>query len=167
MNEQRKEPKEPKPRIIKNHDIPVLDRVLYVMQAVCSLEKRKEWQRDRMYKITQTVSGMPGGGSQPTGFDAAYAALDGLNAEHQEMIHAYTRELKAAERIINSIPSMTMRTFVVMLYVDHLPDITVRRELNMTEYGFNRARDAIENAENMGAVKWHERYIFSNLQPKV
>ena len=167
MNEQRKEPKEPKPRIIKNRDIPILDRVLYVMQAVCSLEKRKEWQQDRMYKITQTVSGMPGGGSQPTGFDAAYAALDELNIEHCEKIRTYRRELKEAEKILNGISSLKMRTFVVMLYVDQLPDIAVRRELNMTEYGFNRARDSIEQAESMEAVKWHERYIFSNLQPKV
>lgn len=165
MSEKRKEPKEPKPRVIKNRDILLLDRVLCVMQDVCSLEKRKEWQRDRMYKITQTVSGMPGGG-QPSGFEAAYDALDELNAEHLEKIRAYRRELKEAERIINSIPSRTMRTFVVMLYVDHLPDIAVRRDLNMTEYGFNRARDSIEQAESMEAVKWHERYIFSNLQPK-
>ena len=166
MSEQRKEPKEQKPRIIKNRDIRILDRVLYTMQAVYSLEKRKEWQNDRMYKITQTVSCMPGGGSQPTGFDAVYAILDELNIEHCEKIRAYRRELKEAENILNGISNLKMRTFVVMLYVDQMPDIAVRRELNMTEYGFNRARNAIEQAESMKSVKWHERYIFSNLQPK-
>ena len=52
-----------------------------------------------------------------------------------------------------------MRTFVVMLYVDDLPATVVRRELNMTEYGFARAREAIEQARDMESVVWRERYI--------
>ena len=38
----------------------------------------------------------------------------------------------------------------------------VRRELNMTEYGFNRARNAIERAKDMQSVVWRERYIMEN-----
>lgn len=147
------------PRIIKNRDIPLLSRVLYVMQDVCSLEKRCEWQRDRMFSITQNLSGMPGGKGMPTGFDAAFAAIDGINEEHREQIAAYTRELKAAEKIINSIPSRTMRTFVVMMYVDGLPPEKVREELNLTEWGFRRARDSVEQAPDMQSVVWREKYI--------
>lgn len=154
MNEQAAQ----KPRIIKNRDIPLLARVLYVMQDVCSLEKRCEWQRDRMFSITQNLSGMPGGKGMPTGFDAAFAAIDGINEEHCEQIAAYTRELKAAEKIINSIPSRTMRTFVTMLYVDQIPAATVQRELNMTRRGFENARNAIEQARDMESVVWRERY---------
>lgn len=155
MNEQAAQ----KPRIIKNRDIPLLARVLYVMQDVCSLEKRCEWQRDRMFSITQNLSGMPRGKGMPTSFDAAFAAIDGINEEHREQIAAYTRELKAAEKIINSIPSRTMRTFVVMMYVDGLPPEKVREELNLTEWGFRRARDSVEQAPDMQSVVWREKYI--------
>ena len=154
MNEQAAQ----KPRIIKNRDIPLLARVLYVMQDVCSLEKRCEWQRDRLFSITQNLTGMPSGKGVPTGFDAAFAAIDGINEEHREQIAAYTRELKAAEMIINSIPSRTMRTFVTMLYVENMPAATVQRELNMTRRGFENARNAVEQAQDMASVVWRERY---------
>lgn len=154
MNEQAAQ----KPRIIKNRDIPLLARVLYVMQDVCSLEKRREWQRERLFSITQNLTGMPNGKGMPSGFDAAFAAIDGINEEHQEQIAAYTRELKAAEKIINSIPSRTMRTFVIMLYVENMPAATVQRELNMTRRGFENARNAIEQAQDMASVVWRERY---------
>ncbi len=151
--------KSAEPRIIKNKDILLLSRVLYIMQDIYSLEKRIAWQSDRMYGVTARITGMPGGKGVHGGFDASYAALDSLNEEHKAQMQTYVRELKAAERIINSIPYRTMRTFVVMLYVDDLPATTVRRELNMTEYGFIRAREAIEQARDMESVVWRERYI--------
>lgn len=154
MNEQATQ----KPKIIKNRDIPLLARVLYIMQDVCSLERRCEWQCERLFHITQNLSGMPGGKGMPTGFDTAFAAIDGINEEHREQIAAYMRELKAAEKIINSIPSRTMRTLVTMLYVENIPAATVQRELNMTRRGFENARNAIEQAENMASVVWRERY---------
>lgn len=147
------------PRIIKNRDIPLLSRVLYVMQDVCRLETRHEWQRERMYNITQKITGMPGGKGQPSGFDAAFAALDELCDEQRGRISAYMQELKTAERIINSIESRTMRTFVVMMYVDCLPPDKVRKELCMTEWGFRRARDSVEQAPDMQSVVWREKYI--------
>lgn len=154
MNEQAAQ----KPRIIKNRDIPLLARVLYVMQDVCSLEKRCEWQRERLFSITQNITGMPGGKGVPSGFDTAFAAIDGINEEHREQIAAYTRELKEAEKIINSIPSRTMRTFVTMLYVENISAATVQRELNMTRRGFENARNAVEQAQDMASVVWRERY---------
>jgi len=147
------------PRIIKNRDIPLLSRVLYVMQDVCSLETRQEWQRERMYNITQKITGMPGAKGQPNGFDAAYAALDELCDEQRGRIAAYMRELKTAEKIINSIESRTMRTFVVMMYVDEIPSTVIQKELNMTRRGFENARNAIEQAEDMASVVWRERYM--------
>lgn len=157
MKEQRKGAQEP--RIIRNKDLILLSRVLCIMQDVCSLEKRMAWQYDRMFGVTAHITGMPGGKGAPSGFDAAFAAISGLSEEYKERVQTYVRELKAAERIINSIPSRTMRTFVVMLYVDNLPATTVRRELNMTEYGFTRARNAVEQARDMQSVVWRERYI--------
>ncbi len=147
------------PRIIRNKDIPLLARVLYIMQDVCSLEKRREWQKERMFNCTQRFNGMPNGKGVPRGIDAALAAIDELNEEHKEQVLSYVRELKAAEKIINSISSRTMRTFVTMLYVDNLPPEQVRKELNLTEWGFRMARDSIEQAKDMESVVWREKYI--------
>lgn len=146
-------------RIVRNRDIPLLSRVMYVMQDVCSLEKRQEWQRERMYNITQKITGMPRAKGKPNGFDAALAALDELCDEQKGRIAAYMRELKTAEKIINGIGSRTMRTFVVMMYVDQLPPDKVKKELNMTEWGFRRARDCVELANDMQSVVWREKYI--------
>lgn len=146
-------------RIIKNKDIPLLSRVLYVMQDIRSLENRCEWQSTRLFNVTQQITGMPRGGGGNSGFDAVFAEMDELNEEHRERLKAYVRELKAAEKIINSIPSRTMRTFVVMMYVENQPDAVVQRELNMSRRGFENARNAVEIAESMASVAWRERYM--------
>lgn len=146
-------------RKIKNGDIPLLSRVIYVMQDVMSTEKRIEWQEGRLRLSSQRITGMPGGGGTPTGIDAAYAALEEATEIQRERLNEYLRELKAAEKIINGIPSRTMRTFVTMMYVECLPPDTVRKELNMTEWGFRRARECVENAEDMAHVVWRERFI--------
>lgn len=71
----------------------------------------------------------------------------------------YVCALKNAEQIINRIRWPGMRTFVVMLYVENLSPETVRRELNMTRYGMERARRAIEQAEDMQHATWDERFV--------
>jgi hypothetical protein len=144
---------------IKNRDIPKLQRVVSLMQDIRMLEERAQWTRERMVNITQHLSWASGNG-EPRGLDAAYAALSGLETEHQEAVRAYARELKAAERILNSIGSPRMRTFVMMMYVLDLPPRAVRNELNMTEWGFKRARQAVEQAKSMDRVVWREKYIF-------
>lgn len=144
---------------IRNRDIPILSRVIYAMQDVRSTENRINWQENQLGSISYNLSGMPKGGGQPAGFDATYAALDYLCEQHKEQLSAYMRELREAERIINSIKNPKMRTFVVMMYVEDMPHAVVRRELNMTEYAFNKAKHAIEQADNMDAVVWRERYI--------
>lgn len=154
------------PRVVRNRDIPLLTRVLGIMQDVASLEKRIEWQNERMYSITAHLTGMPGGKGTASGFDAVFAAVDGLQDEHREKVRTYVRELKRAENIINSIESASMRTFVTMLYVDDLPAEFIRKELNMTRYGFERARAAVEEAESMRQVVWRERFIVADA-PKV
>lgn len=149
----------PKPRIIKNKDILLLSHVLYTMQEVSSLERRRAWQQDRMYSVTQNLSGMPSGKGPAKGFDSVYAAMDSLNEDQREKLLAYTKELERAEKIINGIQSQTMRTFVLLMYVDGLSPDKVREELNMTEWGFRKARDCIEKAPDMESVIWQERYV--------
>lgn len=144
---------------IKNRDIPKLQKVVSLMQDIRALEERRLWQRERMINITQHLSGMPGSG-EPHGLDAAYAALSELETEHQELVKAYTRELKAAENTINSIGNPAMRTFITLMYVLDMEPRDVKAELNMTEWGFRRARKAVEQARSMDMVVWRERYIF-------
>ena len=145
--------------LIKNRDIPILSRVIYAMQDARMIERRIDWQEDQLGNITVNMSGMPRGSGPASGFDATYAALDYLCEQHKEQLSMYMRELKEAEKIINAIQNPKMRTFVVMMYVEELPKAVVRRELNMTEYAFNKAKHAIEQAESMSAVVWRERYI--------
>ncbi len=147
------------PRIVKNKDIPLLSRILCTMQDVVNTEDKMLWQQDRLNNITQSLSGMPSGKGMPSGFDATLAELEDLRDESKEQLQGYMRELKTAERIINSIASDAMRTFVVMYYVNNVPAAVIRRELNMTEFAFGRARDAIERAEDMSRVKWHDRFM--------
>lgn len=146
-------------RVVKNKDIPLLARVLGIMQDVVSIENRIEWQRERMYSITSHMNGMPGGKGVPTGLDAALAVIDGLEGTYQEKVRSYMRELRNAEKILNAIPSESMRTFVTMVYVDDLPQEFVKKELNLSRRSFERARAAIENAESMAQVVWRERFI--------
>ena len=146
------------PKVIHNRDIPVLQEVLPCMQAVCQTEKLRDWQRDRMVHITQSLSGMPGGGS-PKGLDAAFAALDDLGHEQEDACKAYVRQLRKAQGILNAIESGSMRAFVLMKYVMNLPDGKIRDGLNLTRRGFERARKAVQDAPSMAAVKWQERYI--------
>lgn len=148
------------PRVIHNRDIPVLQEVLPCMQAVCQTEKLRDWQRDRMVHITQSLSGMPGGGGGPKGLDAAFAALDELSREQEDACKAYVRQLRKAQGILNGIESGSMRSFVLMKYVMNLPDGKIRDGLNLTRRGFERARKAVQDAPSMEAVKWQERYIF-------
>lgn len=155
------------PRTIRNKDIPVLSRVFYIMQAVCQTEKLRQWQKDRMFSITATLTGMPGAsGGVPKGYDSAFAALSELDEAHETKIMEYSRELKRAERILNSIPSITMRTFVMMRYVLELSNNEIMRELNMTRRGFERACKCIEDAPDMAHAVWRERYYLNDLTEK-
>lgn len=150
------------PVVVKNRDIPLLNSILYIMQAVKGLEERRAWQRDRMLNITQHITGMPGGGGMPKGIDEAISILSEIDTQHEEKCREYARQLKKAQKILNGIESVTMRTFVVMKYVMDVPDTRIRAELNMTYRGFDRARKAIEGAHDMQSVKWQEKYILDD-----
>lgn len=149
------------PTVVRNRDIPVLCDILPVMQLVCATERSLDWQHDRMTSMSQHISGMPGGGTLPQGLDEAFARLYEAGEDHGKELMQYNKELREAEKILNGIESRSMRAFVMLKYVWDVPDAEIRRELNMTEWGFNRARKAIEEAENMGMVVWRERYILT------
>jgi hypothetical protein len=154
----RNEQEERQVTIIRNRDIPLLGRVVSVMQDIRVLEERASFERGRTQNITQHLSGMPRGGGVSAGFEAAFAAIAGLEEEHRERVMDYARELREAERILNAIPNRNMRTFVMMMYVENLPPAKVILELNMTEWAFRLARTAVEQAKDMESVQWKEKY---------
>lgn len=152
------------PAVIHNRDIPVLADVLSMMQTVNQIERRRDWQRDRLTHITQSLTGMPGGGGEPKGLDHAFSILDELDREQEKECRGYARQLKKAQKIINGIESQSMRAFVTMKYVMGCTAKEIRQELNMTDWGYRRASLSVENAPCMGLVKWQEKYIL--IQPE-
>lgn len=144
--------------VVSNRDIPVLQDVLPVMQLVNRTEELRGWQRGRAEKITANLTGMPRGGDA-LGLDGVVAALDELDRKQANECREYACRLRAAQRILNSIESLTMRAFVMMKYVMGLQDGEIRQQLNMTRWGFERARRSVEDAPDMASVKWKERYI--------
>ena len=122
---------------IRNRDIPLLADIFTIMQDIRQIEERREWQKGRMFNITQHLTGMPGGGGMPKGLDETFALLSEIDDEHKRRCKSYVRQLRKAQKILNGIESHT----------------------NMTRRGFERARDSVENAPCMAAVKWQERYI--------
>ena len=153
--------REPRPVYVQNRDIPFLADIPCIMQEICQLEKRRDWQRDRMFNITQHLSGMPKGGGLPRGLEDGFAMLSEIDSRHEARCKEYVRHLRKAEKILNGIESQTMRTFVMMKYIMDISDREIREELNMTRRGFDRARKAVESASSMASVKWQERYIIA------
>ena len=147
------------PVTIRNRDIPLLADVLPIMQDVRMTEEQRAWQRDRLTNITPHLTGMPGGGGLPKGMEEAFAILSELEEDHAKKCVEYGRKLKKAQDILNGIENHTMRTFVMMKYVFESPDTEIRRELNMTRRGFDRARKCVEDAPDMASVRWQDKYI--------
>lgn len=147
---------------INNKDIPYLEQIHSVMALVTHLEERRAWQQDRMVFISQHLTGMPGGGGSPRGLEEAFARLSEIDDEHADKCKMYVGRLRKAQKILNSIENINMRTFVLLRYVIGASDMEIRKELNMTRRGFDRARKCVEEAQNMSAVKWHDQYIIEN-----
>lgn len=145
-----------KPVKIRNRDIHLLSVVLYTMQDVSATEQKRMWQQDRLWNMTQRITGLPGGSHVPSGYDANFAEIGEIEEKYAEELDKYTEELAAAERILNSIKSRTMRTFVTMKYVLHMPDKAIMRELNIRRWRYESMREAVEDAESMDKVRWSE-----------
>lgn len=143
---------------MNNRDIPLLTRIFYIMQDIRSLQHRTDFQSDQLTSTTKRLTGMPGGGGLPHGFDSILAELEEMNREYGIKIEEYIRDLRKAEKILNGIRDENMRTFVRMFYVDQLAQAEVTRELELTDYQFEKARKLIEDAENMRKVDWPERF---------
>ena len=143
---------------MNNKDIPLLSRIFYIMQDIRSLQHRSDFHDEQLYSTTTRLTGMPGGGGMPHGFDSIIGELEEVNHEYGEKIAEYVEELKKAEKILNGIEEPKMQIFVRALYVDQLAQAEVMRELEMTEYQFAKARKCVEEAENMKKVQWPDPF---------
>ena len=144
----------------RNRDIETLARTLPAMAEAEKMEERRAWERARLTEAkSMRITGMPGGGGLPQGMDAAMARLSDLEDEHAEKIAMYAKALKASEKILNGIENEEMRAFVLLRYVWGESMENVKAALNLSEWGARRAREAIEEAESMAAVRWPGRYI--------
>jgi len=141
---------------VKNKDIIKLSRVLYAMQDVSTTEQKRIWQQDRLWNITQKITGMPSGRGGPSGLDHSFAAISEIEERYKEECAKYVQELKEAEDLLNSIPSRTMRTFVTMRYVLGMTNSEIMKRLNLKRFRYERLCRMIEEAPDMAAAseKW-------------
>lgn len=142
---------------VQNRDIPVLAGTMSALQAISQTERRIAQMRECMAHITQTITGMPGGGAK--GMDELFAELSELEDTLTQEGKGYLRGIKEAQIILDGIGSSGMRTFVLMKYVMFIPDAEIRNGLNMTRRSFERAVKSIEAAPDMKSVLWQERYV--------
>ena len=147
-----------KPTPIRNGDILILNRVLYTMQAISATEEKRMWQQDRLWHITRTITGMPGGGGEDGGYEKHFAAIGEIEEKYERELSEYDKELHEAEAVLNAIPSRELRTFVTMLYVLHIPQREIMAGLNMRRKTFEGLRRSIEQAISMKSVIWPDRY---------
>ena len=153
-------------RRVRNQDIPLLTQIFYILKEAESVERRGEWTYERLFNITRRMTGMPIGGGNAPGMDGTLAEVEELNRIYGDRLQECVKALKDAERILNGIESQTMRTFVQMYYIDDISKAEIMRELNMTEWKFNKARENIENAESMKKVVWKEKFCILENEKK-
>jgi len=146
-------------RSIRNRDIMLLSRILYTIQDVSITEQMRSWQQDRLFNMTQRITGMPGGGGQPTGLEEKLATIGELEEKYSKQCTKYLRTLKDAEIILNGIENPQLRTFVIMRYVLGMENSRIMTELNMKRRRFEQACKAIEQAPDMAHVGWPDRFV--------
>ena len=144
-------------RGVRNKDIPLLTQIFYIMQDIRSLQHRSEFNDEQLYSTTKRLTGMPGGGGLPHGFDSILVELEEVNREYGEKIAKYVKDLRKAEKILNGITDNRLYTFVRLVYVDQVAQAEAIRDMELTEYQFNKIRKNIEDAEDMQKAVWVEK----------
>ena len=142
---------------ILNRDIPALSNLLYIVQEVEGTEQKRMWQQDRLWNITRKITGMTGGGGgEPGGIDANFAAICELEEEYDRQIAQYTAEMQRVKSILDAIPSQTMRVFVDMRYVRNLSRREIMDKLGLKRWKYHAFCERIEQAADMAHVNWAE-----------
>lgn len=143
---------------VKNRDVLLLARVLYTMQDVRATERKRLWQQDRLWNVTQKITGMPGGRGETGGLERHFEAITEIEERYEAEFAEYVEELQRAEAILNGIESRTMRTFVTMRYVLAMQNREIMDNLNLKRRRFEFLCRLIENEPDMqaAAVKWRQ-----------
>lgn len=149
-------------RKARNKDIALLARVLYTMQDVYVTEQKRQWMQDRLWNMTQKLTGMPGGHGGAQGLDAKFANISELEERYGKECEQSTRELETAEAILDGIPYTEMKTFVTMKYVLHMGRRDILSRLNMRRWLYDKLCERIEQAERMALVQWPEEVLLSS-----
>ncbi|MBQ9252260.1 MAG: hypothetical protein IJ188_06470 [Clostridia bacterium] len=147
------------PVVVKNRDIPKLTRMLYAVQDVSAAEQKRMWQQDRLWNMTQRITGMPGGGGTVKGLEEDLAAIEEIEGKYETERKGYIEELLEAEEILNGIPYPKMRTFVTMKYMLGMNRKDIMERLNMKKWAYADCCARIEQAEDMKHVNWDEKYV--------
>lgn len=161
MSEQEKEKSgftEEETRTIRNRDIILLSHILNMIQDVGLTEQKRLWMQDRLFSMSQHITGMPGGGERPAGLEEPLAAIWELEEKYAKECREYLRDISRAEQILNHIQCRSMRTFVMMRYVFNLGNTEIMKRLNMKRRRFEQACKAIEQAPDMEHVVWRDRF---------
>lgn len=145
-------------KTIRNRDIILLSQIRYMIQDVSMTEQKRQWMQDRLFAMSQHITGMPGGGSQPAGLEEPLAAIGELEEKYAKECREYLRDLNRAEQILNHIKSRSLRTFVMMRYVFGIGNNEIMKRLNVKRRRFEQACKAIEQAPDMEHVVWSERF---------
>ena len=139
---------------VRNRDLPLLTCVRYTMQDIRMLEEKRDWTRERLERVTSGLSGMPRGGGGPHGMEEGFEKLADLDRRHAKKLRQCEKELDTAERLINSVESRPLRTFISMVYLRGMTREDVSAELNLTEWEYRKMKERVEGAERLRDVKW-------------
>lgn len=144
---------------VKNRDIPKLARVLWAIQDVKATERKRMWMQDRLWNITQKITGMPGSGGGPKGLEANFAEISEMEEKYDAECARFVREVQEAEAILLGIESPAMRTFCQLRYVMDMSRTDIMKELNLSRWKYNEICSRIEQAQDMAHVEWSDHYI--------
>ena len=142
--------------MIKNRELALLTNVLYIMQDVSMTEQKRLWMQDRLYHMTQRLTGMPSGHGQDNGLDAQFAAISELEENYGQECRECIDELKAAEAALKAIKSRKARTFAALKYIMDIPNREIMVRLNLSRKKYEKMRASIEEAEDMAHVTWED-----------
>ena len=141
---------------VRNRDIPKLMRVRWALMDVEAAERRRDWLQDRLFNITQKITGMPGGGRRIRGIDADLADIEEHEAAYSDMLKKFLLELDEAERILKGIRYPNLRSFVVMKYVMDRSDREIMGRMRLGRRAVEDMRRRVEEAESMADVEWRD-----------
>lgn len=145
------------PKEVKNRDIIILSRATDQLAELDIIKEKRDMLNERRYSMSQAITGLPGG-HQKKGLDDLLSRVDELERELVEKQAELFGCILDAERILKGIQNHSMYAFVSLKYYYQDADAAIQRRLNIPRSQFERMCEVVENAPNMAAVVWPEKY---------